>query len=95
MGRVTTEADIYVNPILTGHNTDNVMLHEMLHAVGLNHSDKLGIMNYSVRLDHHQQVLSDPLLYLSPDDVRGLKAITNKTEKCPKRRIWNLLQRCI
>lgn len=89
-----TEADIFVNPVLFGNNAANVMLHEMLHAVGLNHSDEPGIMNYSLRMDQNQQILSDPLMYLSPDDLRGLRALKITTTSCPKKRIYNLLKQC-
>jgi len=89
-----TEADIFVHSALTGSNLDNVMLHELLHAVGLNHSENAGIMNYSVRVNGKGEIVADPLLYLSLDDVQGLKQLRKNSTRCPKVRILNLLERC-
>lgn len=52
----------------------NVVLHEVLHAMGLNHSDRPGMMNYSVRTTWFGNVLDDAMkLWVSPDDRKGLR----------------------
>jgi hypothetical protein len=56
----------------------NVVLHEVLHSMGLNHSDKQGMMNYSIRVRYNWyggfDVLDDPQkLWISPDDRQGLR----------------------
>ena len=60
----------------------NVVLHEILHSMGLNHSYKQGMMNYSVRIDYNWygrlEVLDDPeKLWISNDDRQGLRFLRN------------------
>ena len=51
---------------------NNVILHELLHSMGLKHSEKPGIMNYSV-LTQRDLILEDRrVLWLSEDDIMGL-----------------------
>ena len=51
---------------------NNVVLHELLHSIGLKHSDQPGIMNYSV-LTQRNSILEDRrVLWLSEDDIMGL-----------------------
>jgi len=57
----------------------NVVLHEVLHAMGLNHSDQPGMMNYSVRTTWFGNVIDDAMkLWVSPDDRQGLRFLKNK-----------------
>jgi len=56
----------------------NVVLHEVLHSMGLNHSDEQGMMNYSVRAGYNWygsiEVIDDDMkLWVSPDDRKGLR----------------------
>jgi hypothetical protein len=52
----------------------NVVLHEVLHSMGLNHSDRPGMMNYSIRTTWFGNVIEDPQkLWISPDDRQGLR----------------------
>ena len=57
----------------------NVILHESLHARGLNHSSEQGMMNYYVSLDDSTgYVINDNHRYwLSQDDIQGLNYIYN------------------
>jgi hypothetical protein len=63
------------NSLLNTPNTlYNVVLHEVLHAMGLNHSDQPGMMNYSIRTTWFGNVIEDPQkLWISPDDRQGLR----------------------
>jgi len=63
------------NSLLNTPNTlYNVVLHEVLHAVGLDHSDRPGMMNYSIRTTWFGNVIDDPQkLWISPDDRQGLR----------------------
>lgn len=56
----------------------NVVLHEVLHSMGLNHSDKQGMMNYSIRVEYNwygsMDVIEDSMkLWISKDDRKGLR----------------------
>jgi len=55
----------------------NVVLHEILHSMGLNHSNKQGLMNYTVRVNRNwyggMDIIDDGMkLWVSPDDRKGL-----------------------
>jgi hypothetical protein len=57
----------------------NVFLHEMGHSLGLEHSDKDGIMNYSIWQDTHGNIVEDQRrLYLSGDDIRGIRKVSKR-----------------
>jgi len=80
----TSQTDIIINHKLlkTKNTLYNVLLHEMIHSFGLNHSNEYGIMNYSIRVNERNEILEDSnKLYLSTDDIRGLKYI-KRTMKC-------------
>lgn len=72
------EADIYVsNRLLQTNNTlYNVILHEFIHALGLNHSAFPSMMNYTVRVSYMGNIYDDrDKSYLSIDDMRGLEKV--------------------
>jgi len=72
------EADIYVsNRLLEKDNTlYNVVLHEFIHALGLNHSAFPSIMNYTVSVSYMGNIYDDThISYLSIDDMRGLERV--------------------
>ena len=71
-------ANIYIsNELLQNVNVlYNVLLHELLHFVGLDHSTEVGMMNYSVRLDRYgTSTLYDHKWYMSIDDYLGIQSI--------------------
>ena len=56
----------------------NVVLHEVLHSMGLNHSNERGMMNYSIRLGYNwyggMEIIDDDMkLWISTDDRKGLR----------------------
>tara|TARA_R110002110_G_scaffold321_1_gene1234 strand:+ start:9420 stop:9941 length:522 start_codon:yes stop_codon:yes gene_type:complete len=72
------EADIYIsNKLLkTDKTLYNVILHEFIHALGLNHSALPSIMNYTVSISYMGNIYNDrDKLYLSVDDMRGLEKV--------------------
>ena len=72
------EADIYIsNRLLQKDNTlYNVVLHEFIHALGLNHSAIPSIMNYTVSVSYMGNIYDDrDISYLSIDDMRGLENV--------------------
>tara|TARA_R110001632_G_scaffold167079_3_gene285516 strand:+ start:564 stop:1100 length:537 start_codon:yes stop_codon:yes gene_type:complete len=77
------ETDISISRRLfnTKNTLHNVVKHEILHSVGLNHTYENGLMNYSLRLDRYGRVLEDyTKWYMSLDDIQGLRFIRRK--KC-------------
>ena len=50
----------------------NVLLHEMLHSVGLKHSTEAGVMNYSVLIQRNTVMEDSRRIWLSSDDIMGL-----------------------
>ncbi len=78
----SNETDIMMNKRLVHYpnNLYNVLLHEVIHALGLHHTEEdYGIMNYSVFLDEYGNLKADRHLYLSFDDINGLKYMYDKT----------------
>ena len=54
----------------------NVILHEILHSLGLDHTDKPGMMSYSIREYFLRYPIEDQnKLWLSVDDVHGVLLI--------------------
>ena len=75
----TGKKEVYVdNELLTYHNNlYNVLYHEMGHSIGLGHSNKKGIMNYTVVQDSHSNVVDDTFkIWLSQDDVDGINFLS-------------------
>ena len=55
----------------------NVVLHEVLHSMGLNHSNDQGMMNYSIHVGYNWygglEIIDDDMkLWISTDDRKGL-----------------------
>ena len=50
----------------------NVMLHEILHSVGLKHSNQAGVMNYSMFTNRNTVMEDQRRIWLSSDDLMGL-----------------------
>ena len=60
------------------HNTlYNVLLHEMLHSLGLKHSKEKGMMNYSITVDDKMPIEDHHKMWLSLDDLAGIKFLIN------------------
>jgi predicted Zn-dependent protease len=67
--------NIYINnKLLYLPNTlYNVLLHEVLHSIGLDHSDKEGMMKYAITENWYGSPVNDERkLWLSIDDLQGL-----------------------
>ena len=78
------ETDISISRLLydTPITLKNVIKHEILHALGLNHTEEEGIMNYTLRVDSRGLVINDDkVLWLSLDDIKGLRFLRKST--CP------------
>ena len=81
-----SDEDIYVSDeLLTTNNTlYNVVLHEFIHSLGLNHTETGSIMNYKIEIEsgslfYRPKIVEDRAkLYLSIDDMEGMKAIKKK-----------------
>ncbi len=82
----TNETDIIINYKLlkTPTTLHNVLLHEIIHSLGLNHTDNYGVQNYTIFMDNNNQIIEDRRrIYLSIDDVKGLRYI-KQSLKCIK-----------
>ena len=53
----------------------NVMLHEILHSVGLKHSNQAGVMNYSMFTNRNTVMEDSRRIWLSNDDLMGLYSL--------------------
>ena len=74
------ETDIFISDDLlyTPTTMYNVVYHEFIHSLGLNHTDVDGIMNYKIRVNTQGRILEDSNnIYPSLDDIRGLRYIKN------------------
>ena len=72
------ETDVSISNILfsTPNTLFNTVLHEIVHTLGLNHTDKQGMMNYKLRLNNDGYVIDDDReLWLGRDDIKGLRFI--------------------
>ena len=66
------------NSIMNLPNTlYNVLLHEILHGLGLKHSKEKGMMNYSITVDEQGPIEDHHKLWLSSDDLEGIKSLIN------------------
>ena len=77
----TEETDILVSNELLDYDNVlyNVVLHEFLHALGLNHTEENGVMSYKIYTNEKYEILEDRRkLYLSYDDMKGLYEIKRK-----------------
>lgn len=66
----------------------NVVLHEVLHSMGLNHSNERGMMNYSIRVGYNwyggMEIIDDDMkLWISTDDRKGLRFLRRVIEITP------------
>jgi hypothetical protein len=67
--------NIYINNnlLMYENSLDNVLLHEILHSMGLDHSLNPGVMNYTLKFNNNNYVIDDNnKLWLSKDDLNGL-----------------------
>ena len=76
-------ADIFINYNLISYSNTmyNVILHELIHSIGLNHTDIPSIMNYKVNMHYIDTKLTYKndinKLWLSLDDIKGIRKIKN------------------
>ena len=97
------ESDIGISDKLSGNNLYNVVLHELIHSVGLDHTLIPGIMNYSIISTTNGYVRDNNKLWLSVDDYSGMKftysEVVDEDEdeeiKCNKKRIIKLINKCL
>lgn len=76
----TNETDIHIsNSLLYKTNTMyNVVYHEFIHALGLNHTEEQsGYMNYKIQTNRYGITEDNRKLYPSLDDIKGLRYIKN------------------
>ncbi len=100
------ETDITISNTILGIDTNlyNVLLHEFLHALGLDHSNTKGMMNYTIQLTKNNGIIKDNAkLYISIDDYFGIKYLYNKLQndmerneiKCNKNKIIDYINNCV
>lgn len=71
-----TDVFIHQDLLYTPNTLYNVLLHEILHSFGLNHSDIEGMMNYTVSVNMWGHVIEDERkLWISYDDIMGLNKL--------------------
>lgn len=70
---------ISFNPDLNGETLVCVLLHELLHAHGLDHSVKSRIMSFAVTVTPQGEIIQ-PLepCFLNDDDLQGLKVVSQQ-----------------
>jgi len=81
-----TDEDVYINKKLleTNNTLYNVVLHELVHLMGMDHSTEPSIMSYKVSVKYPSLFGSSSIeedrskLWLSIDDINGLKAVKKK-----------------
>jgi len=79
-------ADVFVNTELISYPNTlyNVVLHELIHSIGLNHTDVPSMMDYKVNMYYKDNTYTTLVykndinrLWLSLDDIKGLRKIKN------------------
>lgn len=104
----SNETDITIANKILYYDTNlyNIVLHELLHSIGLDHTTDQGIMNNSVKVNEDYSIIRDNTrMYLSVDDYNGFSFVYNEIEKreieiekdmgCKKRKIIQLLRECV
>jgi hypothetical protein len=72
---LTSKTDLlFKNSIVYSPNTAyNIVLHETLHSLGLDHTTDYGMMNYAVSENWYGGLINDQRkLWLSADDINGI-----------------------
>lgn len=100
------ETDITISNTILGIDTNlyNVILHEFVHALGLDHSNTKGMMNYTIQLTKNNGIIKDSnKLYISIDDYKGIKYLYDKLQNdkernknnCDKKIIIEFINNCV
>jgi len=100
------ETDITISNTILGIDTNlyNVVLHEFIHAIGLDHGTNKGMMNYTIQLTENNGIIKDSTkLYISIDDYIGIKYLYDKLENdkerfvntCDKNKIIEYINNCV
>ena len=84
---IEQNTNVWISDKLLGSKNTlyNVVLHEILHSMGLNHSTKQGLMNYSISIGRNWyggiDIIEDGMkLWVSPDDRKGLIYLRRKLQ---------------
>lgn len=98
----SNETDIEISNDLLYIDTTlyNVVIHEILHSLTLDHTTNQGIMNYKVHIDHYRNIKRDNnKIYISLDDYKGLKYVYEKLKKrettCNKKNMIKWINNCV
>mgnify|MGYP003624710256 CR=1 FL=1 len=104
----SSETDIVIANKILYYDTNlyNIVLHELLHSIGLDHTTDKGIMNNSVKVNEDYSIIRDNTqMYLSVDDYNGFSFVYDTLTKreieieknmtCKKRKIIQLLRDCV
>ena len=99
------ETDITISNTILGIDTNlyNVVLHEFVHALGLDHSNtSMGIMNYTIQTTNNKGIIKDKdRLYISVDDYKGIKYLYDtlkediERNECDKNIIFDFINNCV
>lgn len=74
----TNETDIFVSQLLMNkpNTLYNVLLHELTHSLGCNHTNIPSVMNYTIMINERNEIINDRRkIYFSLDDIKCLRKI--------------------